>query len=207
MLDLIDTCETASDSAQRSESVKLYNNGRLYGRHYYRLYSHFIKRSYEAPSKWYYIVFKPFNDSYDDNKYQYPLGTCSDYLRAQSTLGISSRESMSNKVHVNSLIVSTQDMLKLHGRNITKRGLKYKLHVQHVSSLEDRMKVLQYMFKEADEREFVIYKDHVSYDKEPHLSVPTKHVKLDPDDPDNQPPLKHNLFLRCCNNNKLKIIV
>lgn len=208
MVKKTDPCETASDSAQRSESVKqTYNRTTLRGRHYYNLYYHFIKRSYEEPYKWYYIVFKPFNDTYDINKYQYPLGTCSDYIRSMSdSFGISTREIDSNKIHVNSLMVSTRDMLSLHGRNITKRGLKYKLHVEHVSSLEHRMNVLSYMFKEADEREFVIYKDHVAFDKEPQRTVQAK-PQLHPDDPDNQPPPKRNLFLTCCNNNKLKFVI
>lgn len=143
-------------SAQRSGSVKQYN-------YVASIYKQLVYRSYEDRYSWYYVVFKPFDDSYTLPKYYNVLGTCSDYLRSKSVLGILSRECIAPKIHVNALVVSKENLLALHGKNIQKRGLKYKLHIECCETFEHRDNVLQYMFKEADERDFTIYLDHLSF--------------------------------------------
>lgn len=143
-------------SAQRSGSVKQYN-------YVASIYKQLVYRSYEDRYSWYYVVFKPFDDSYTLPKYFNVLGACSDYLRSKSVLGILSREVIAPKIHVNALVVSREDLLALHGKNIQKRGLKYKLHIERCETFEHRDNVLQYMFKEVDQRDFTIYLDHLSY--------------------------------------------
>lgn len=174
------------------------------------LYQHFIKRSYEG-LKWYYVVFKPFNDSYELPKYGDCINRVSDHIRQKfkCSLCILSRETLSRKIHLNALVVANQEFADKHGSNVQCRGLKYKLHVQQLGDMQDRLNVLAYMFKEADERPFYLYTDHRSYDTNTKflLGPCSAPVSLDSDDPDNMPPLKTNLFLKCCNNNKLKIII
>lgn len=162
-------CETASVSAQRSERVKQYSpttnyNSRPTSTTLYDNYCSLIKRTYEEPYHWYYIVFKPFNDSYNPIKYQNCLSIVSDYCRTLSDVGILSREILSAKIHANALILTyDKDISHLHGKNITKRGLKYKLSVELVIGYTHRSNVLGYMFKEADIRDFSLYFDHMSF--------------------------------------------
>lgn len=61
MVNLDSPNETASDSAQRSEVVKQYT---IMHDSLIRQYRAITTRTYEQPYQWYYIVFKPFNDSY-----------------------------------------------------------------------------------------------------------------------------------------------
>lgn len=156
------TSETPSDSAERSVRVKQYIDGY---NNVSSIYDSLVKRSYER-SEWYYVVFKPFNDSYEVNKYANCLGICSDYLRSKVELAIMTREILAEKIHVNALVNSKEDLLDLDGINITKRGLKYKLHVSVVEDLEHRMNIHRYIFKESDERDFTLYLDHLSICKE-----------------------------------------
>lgn len=148
---------TASVSAQRSESMKQLQ--------LVQLYRPLIDRSYEAPYNWYYLVFKPFNNTYDINKYAVCLSKCVDYLRKSKHIAvtISSREILAAKIHTNHLVCSNEDLYDLlHGKNISTRGLKYKIAVECVEGMEHRINVLHYIFKEANLRDFKIYTDHAS---------------------------------------------
>lgn len=201
MSDFTGSDGTASDSAQRSESVKQYS------RQYEQLvdmYSALTQRSYELPYRWYYVVFKPFNDSYskDPYVYEYPLGTCSDYIRSKSELSISTREIKAAKVHVNSLVVSRQDLTRLDGTNITKRGLKYKLHVSLLESRQHRQNTLEYILKESAIRPFILYTDHIANaPKGDAKGSNSNNISDDPDEP--EPKFTKSLFN--CKNNKLRI--
>lgn len=151
----------------------------------YKLYGHLVKRTYEYPIRWYYLVFKPFNSSYDEVMYSRPLGPISDYLRSRGCdLQILSREIVAPKIHVNALVTSLTDLTELNGKNITKRGLGFKLHVQHVPTLADRLEVFSYMFKEAEKRPFLLFVDHLC--KSHSKSYVSQPVDIS-DDPDERP--------------------
>lgn len=160
-----------------------------------KLYSHLIKRTYEYPIRWYYLVFKPFNSSYDEELYSRPLGPCSDYLRSIGCdLQILSREIIAPKIHVNAIVTSITDLTELSGKNITKRGLGFKLNVQHLPTLGDRQGVFSYMFKEAEKRPFVLFVDHLSKLHSKSYVCPPD---IESDDPDEKPLiLNKSLFIK-----------
>lgn len=193
---------TASEARNEVKSEAIYGTTNIA-----HIYAPLIQRSYEAPYSWYYVTFKPFNDSYQahEQRYQNCLGIVSDYCRTKADLGILSRETISSKTHVNAILVSCNDLLRLHGTNITKRGLKYKLHVDLLLTYPDRHRVLMYMFKESKERQFILYTDHMSFITSQLKSCPER---SDPpsDDPDQPVRLKRSLF-NVCNNNKFKLII
>lgn len=163
MSKILDLIENASVSAQSlDEVVKLHTIEQPNSTALQSLYNHFLKRTYEDGLKWFYIVFKPFNDSYNIITYSDCISKTSDHLKNKfkCDLGILSREMMSDKIHVNALVVGNQMLYDKHGSNVQCRGLKYKLHVQQLDSYSDRFNVLRYIFKEADERDFYLYQDH-----------------------------------------------
>lgn len=169
--------KSASDSAQRSESVKHISYSKPTASSYYSEYLPLVKRSYEEPQSWYYVTFKPFNDSYIPTKYLNCVGPIYDYLRKRSDLSIVTKEILATKIHGNALVVSSEDLILLDGKNITIRGLKYKLHIEELQSFEHRNNVLKYIFKEADQRDFIIYQDYVVYDN-PARYNPTAKITL-----------------------------
>lgn len=185
------TIDSEAKPLQRSESVKQYYTGKDNMVHLYRP---LIDRTYELPYRWYYLVFKPFNDSYDVNKYSICLSKVSDYFRKSKHVDqlISSREILATKIHVNLLCASNEDLYKLfHGKNVTIRGLKYKINVEYVDTYDHRYNILQYMFKEADVRDYQLYIDHQSFQKTvlnkvclaPSESVGACNSSDDPDEP------------------------
>lgn len=151
----------------------------------YSIYLHFCKRSYEEPYNWYYLVFKPYNDTYSVLTYAKGLNKTGDYLRNKVTagLGILSREIESEKIHINALMCVPDDLTEWHNKNCYFKGLKYKLYVQKLDTYEHRINVLAYMFKEANDRDFVLYLDHMSFEKN-KKQVTKLSDELCKDDPD-----------------------
>lgn len=157
MVNFIDPIVKQGEAAQRSESVKTIQ--------LVQLYKPLIDRSYEQPYNWYYLVFAPFNDTYDVNKYAICLSKTVDYLRKSKhvSVTISSREILSQKIHTNHLVCSDEDLYELlHGKSVTTRGLKYRVNVQCLDAYQNRLQVLHYIFKEANLRDYQIYTDHQS---------------------------------------------
>lgn len=163
--------ETASDSAQRSEvGSNTYIDRYMVSQRY----EHLIGRTYEEPCHWYYLVFKPFNDSYDAGRYKNCLSILNDLLKSKCTLTIATRELLSAKAHVNALVVSPMDLTEMHEKTVSKRGLRYRVYAEQVYTTEHRFNVFKYMFKENETRPFDLYKDHIYYDnldvhKWPHI--------------------------------------
>lgn len=205
MADSTESTESASVARNVVECEAIYNMAHIY--------RPLIQRSYDDPFNWYYITFKPFTDSYDKeyDRYQICLNIVSDWCRNKSDLGIITREILAKKTHLNALVCSNKDLLKLHGTNIHKRGLKYKLHVDLVPTFEDRERVLEYIFKESSERRFDIYVDHMSYITATLKNMsrgalkerPESSSSSDTDSPQG-PIIKRNLF-NVCNGNRIKL--
>lgn len=205
MADSTESTESASVARNVVESEAIYNMAHIY--------RPLISRSYEGPFNWYYITFKPFTDSYTLHEalYQNCLNIVSDWCRSKSDCGVLTREIMATKTHVNALVCSSKELLDLNNSNIVKRGLKYKLHVDLCLSLEDRLRVLTYMFKESDHRSFLLYTDHMSYITATFKNMsrgalekrPESSSSSDIDSPP-APIIKRNLF-NVCNGNRLKL--
>lgn len=120
-----------------------------------------IKRTYEVPYKWYYIVFKPFNKTYskDPAWYQYKsMDYCRKFFRLPRVL-IQVKEEIAAKTHVHALVCTDQKMID--GYNMT----KYKLSVSELSDIGDRIRTLDYLIKESLNRQFIIYKDYIFHPK------------------------------------------
>jgi len=182
-----------------------------------RTYSALTSRTYEQPFDWYYICFKPFNDSYGP-KYDDCIGRLYDWIRPKSCLSIITKEILATKIHANALVVSDKDLLALDGTNIQKRGLKYKLSVTLIEGRGHRDNVLRYIFKEALHREYKIYSDYTTHTSAVPWSESTSSDRSSGDSPlsvsndsngcsdDPREPYtyKRNIF-NICNNNKLRL--
>lgn len=205
---------TENGSEQRSGLVKQYT---IMHDSLIRQYSALTNRTYEQPYQWYYIVFKPFNDSYGPS-YDNCIGKLYDWIRPKSCCSIITKEIFAKKIHANALCVSDKDLLLMDGTNIQKRGLKYKISVTYIEGRAHRENVLKYMFKEALEREFKIYSDYTHHSSDVQWSDSTSSDKSSEesppsvsndsgvcsDDPHEPFTYKRNIF-NICNNNKLKL--
>lgn len=120
-----------------------------------------VDRTYEIP-KWYYIVFAPFNEAYRKDTSWYAskgLDKCRQKFNHPSAY-ILSRETQATKIHINALVATTENLNRYHEKNYTS---KYKMHVQELKSLADRLKVFEYMMKERHVREFHKYMDYLFF--------------------------------------------
>lgn len=112
-----------------------------------------IDRTYEAPYKWYFIVFAPIDRAYaqDPDFFRIKgLDKCRSMFKKPQAY-ILTREILDcAKIHVNALVCTDQDLLK---RNTKIFCNKYYVHAQlvdrHHSSLN---KVLSYITKESKKR-------------------------------------------------------
>lgn len=123
-----------------------------------------VDRSYEKPVKWFYVVFKPFDDAYAKDVDWFAikgLDKCRKMFSSAKCY-ILTRETQAKKVHINALVATTQDLLSRHEKNY---GNKYKLHVSAVCDRASRLTVLRYITKEAVGRTFVNYLDYLCFGK------------------------------------------
>lgn len=122
-----------------------------------------MDRTYEAPYKWYYIVFKPFDAPYakDADFFKVKgLDKCRKMFKKPQAL-ILTREILNcEKVHINALVCTDQDLLLRHNKSYCN---KYKLHVSLLSEKRDRLNVLSYILKELKERSFLKYLDYYTF--------------------------------------------
>lgn len=131
----------------------LFTNNTSYGR-LYKLFEPYLKRSYEMPQKWYYIVFKPFNRGYDPqynglDECRKKLKGCLDYILTCEVLA--------TKKHYHALVLSTQDLTTMHDKN-TKRYKIYSVCIDQ--GIQSRINLMKYLLKESKERRFVKYIDY-----------------------------------------------
>lgn len=118
-----------------------------------------VHRTYED-GQWYYIVFKPFNKPYEEDK-EWFVHKCVDsvtkWARSKSKTFYVTREIESVKVHGNLLLHSLTDLLKYQGKSCYN---KYRMEVRLAPTLCDRLNVLTYMQKESLKRPFKKYLDY-----------------------------------------------
>lgn len=119
-----------------------------------------LQRTYEN-SKWYFIVFKPYNKPYlkDPEWYQHKaVDKARDWCRKKCHDYYVTREILATKTHSNALVVSSLDLLeKYHGKSCYN---KYKMHVSELPNMGDRMRVLDYITKESKDRPYKLYADY-----------------------------------------------
>lgn len=120
-----------------------------------------VNRTYEV-GKWYFVVAKPFDNTYNSSIEWYrhkgldairkKLGKCNAY--------IGTKEVNSQKVHVN-YVVNTVELPFVHGCNTH----KYKLYVSELKTLGDRTRCLDYILKESNTRTFEEYSDYIVWSR------------------------------------------
>lgn len=123
-----------------------------------------ITRTYESPFQWYLVVFKPFNKPYlKDSAYFSIKGIdkCRKLFKRPLAY-IFTRETEAKKVHINAIVLSDQDLNRLHDQSYCS---KYKLHVQQLHNVGDRQRALAYITKEHSKRTFTKYLDYLVYSK------------------------------------------
>lgn len=136
----------------------------------YRLFSNYhqcmrdvmpyLRRCYESPINCYYLVAVPLCAKYEKNKALY-TNKCLDLVRKSFKDPedyVLTREVNATKVHVNVLIWTKEDVVKRFHQKVVG---KYGYHVQVVPHISDRIRVMEYMFKEAKTRNFYKYIDYV----------------------------------------------
>lgn len=119
--------------------------------------SEIIKRTYDLPNKWYFVVFAPFNKAYakDVDWFMHEsLKATRRYFKRPKVI-IGTKEIKSAKIHINWL-VCTDQVLK-DGSNTS----RHRLDVSVLNDIGDRRRVLDYILKESSERKFEQYKDYV----------------------------------------------
>ena len=114
---------------------------------------HLIKRSYEKPCKWYYVVFGPLQKNYDENLAWYRNRGFDHAIQKirRTKCFIMTKEIMAKRVHINVLCCSDRPLVDLLHEKTTN---KYVMHCQELTGLVDREKVLDYILKEAKQRYF-----------------------------------------------------
>lgn len=128
----------------------------------YSMGKQLVERSYEKPNKWYYLVFKPFDRAYarDIDFFKVKgLDKCRKILK-HPTSYIITREIEANKVHINMIVCTQEDLSQKDGSNYCS---KYKIFARELKSTGDRLRVLDYITKEASVRSFTKYLDYLIY--------------------------------------------
>lgn len=120
-----------------------------------------LKRTYENPYKWYLVVFNPFNDSYKRSYDYYQvkgLECCRQYFKKPQVL-ICTRELESDtvaKTHINALVCTD-----LPPEDLKVWRNKYKMNVQILPELSDRLTALSYILKDSKIRNpYMLYLDY-----------------------------------------------
>lgn len=119
-----------------------------------------VSRTYESPVQWYFVVWKPFNRAYEKDPDFFRvkgLDKCRQMFKKPNAYVVT-RETESTKVHINAVVATSQP---LDAKHETSYCNKYKVHVQRLSTLGDRLDVLSYITKENRDRSFTKYLDYL----------------------------------------------
>ena len=117
------------------------------------------RRSYELPFRWFFLTFKPFNSTYDDN-FDFYQNKCIDHCL--NKLGkvegyIITREIKATKTHINILCVTTRALsIELH----EKKTNRYFIYCAEAVC---KHTCLLYILKESKERVFKKYLDYAFF--------------------------------------------
>lgn len=155
--DTIDINESDGDSEENlfvPKECLFHNYEKVHGK-----VEHLIKRSYEKPCKWFYLVFAPLDINYlNDIGWYRNKGF--DHVRkkiGRMKCHIMTKEIMAKKVHINVLCCSDRPLDNLLHEKTTN---KYSIYCKELTGLVDREKVLDYILKEAKQRYFHEYVDY-----------------------------------------------
>lgn len=110
------------------------------------------------------VVFKPFDRAYERDPCFFQvkgLDKCRKLFK-RPTAYIMTREIIASKIHVNSLVATTENLIDYHDSSYCS---KYKVHVSELHNLGDRQRVLVYITKEGKKRTFIKYLDYIVYSK------------------------------------------
>lgn len=119
----------------------------------------YVLRTYEG-ANWYFLTFSPFNKNYqrDLDKYK-DRGL--DIVRRYLTRNLKghhvlilTKEIEATKVHINALICTPHNLVKKMHKHRTN---EYFIHCEYA---QNREAILRYIFKEAENRYFKLYKDY-----------------------------------------------
>lgn len=131
---------------------------------WYHLMEGIVENTYELPVQWYLVIFKPYNRPYERDPDFFKvkgLDKCRKLFRKPQAYVVT-REVEAEKVHVNAIVATAQQLENLHDQSYCS---KYKLHVQILHSLGDRRRALAYITKEHKMRTFTKYLDYISYSR------------------------------------------
>lgn len=120
-----------------------------------------ILNSISDSAKWYYITFKPFDDSYAKLRNWYSvkgIESCASKVKSYKAKGLLTRETEAAKEHINALVCCDQDLTHLHDKVFNH---KYKMYAVHAKDHEDRQRLFKYITKEFDARPAIKYKDYI----------------------------------------------
>jgi len=130
----------------------------------YHQIGQFVERTYEDPLKWYFVVFKPFDRAYerDPHYFMYKgLSKCRDAFKRPEAI-LLTKEQQSNKVHINALVCTRQEVQTLHDKSYCN---KYKIYVDSCDTLAERLRVRSYIMKESKNRTFEKYLDYIEWSR------------------------------------------
>lgn len=122
--------------------------------------SHLVERSYERPYKWYFMVFKPFDKSYERDYDFYQSTASFDHIKKKLgavSFYLFTREIFAAKTHVNVLVCSKRDLSSLHDKKTNKFWIFSK-------PAKERRDVFEYIIKESKIRRFKPKLDYRYYD-------------------------------------------
>lgn len=123
-----------------------------------------VRRSYEDAYQWYFLTFKPLNNPYEKDKAwysKYGIDKCRKMIRSPAAY-LFTREIEAEKEHINALICTDYDLTYKHDSVYCN---KYKIYCKRLTGYADRIRVLNYIMKEAKGRPFKKYVDYLFYDR------------------------------------------
>ncbi len=127
------------------------------------IWTNIVRRTYEKPNNWYFVVFCPLDKPYDKDPDFFKvkgLDKCRSFFKKPQAY-IMTREILDcEKIHVIALVCTTQDLM-LHNKKIYCN--KYYVDVQLCPLPADRDRVLTYITKEKTKRSpYLKYLDYLN---------------------------------------------
>ncbi len=140
---------------------------------YVERYKYSLKIPNTLDHQWFYVVFKPLNVPYKDDRdwFRYKgLDKCRQKLGVHTRSVLTLEITDCAKCHVNALVYAPTGVFDLHNKVAYH---KYKIYCVIINDhYDDRLKVLKYMFKEANWRKLALYKDYLIKLPQPRAEVP-----------------------------------
>lgn len=122
-----------------------------------------VKRTFEPPIRWYFIIWKPYDRAYKKHGKDWYLvkgmASCRRKLKKPEAY-LLTREMNAAKVHINGLVATHQNLALLHEKDHCN---KYKIYCQQLHTKADVQNVLTYITKEESSRQFIKYLDYTLF--------------------------------------------